>query len=253
MNSKVITLIVFGVLVITTACASGQIETLIEDQANTISEQLSNEGIQLQQEGIGPLEITPLPPGEQHTAPPVEGDGGNINSQGEISTSAAPGGEPGMIESKAPGGITLEGKVESVISWLIYQDQEYPFSITYPDSYAVLPAENRSETAGPELLHQVRFLDRQLASGDTADLEIPNFKIEIYDLGNLSLENFLDENFDRGNREPFTQGEAIGIRVYFDQMIAPNEFFFFTDLRHVYKLTPLGKYSEEMLESFQIQ
>jgi hypothetical protein len=253
MNSKLISLIVFGVLVISTACASGQIETMIEDQANTISEQLSNEGIQLQQEGIGPLEITPLPPGEQHTAPPVQGDGGNINSRGQISTSAAPGGEPGMSESKAPSGITLEGEVESVISWRIYQDQEYPFSIAYPAIYAILPAEIRSETGAPELLHQVRFLDRQLASGDTADLEIPNFRIEIYDLGNLSLETFLDENFDRGNREPFNQGGAIGIRVFFDQMIAPNEFYYFADQSFVYKLTPNGEYSQEMLASFQIQ
>lgn len=253
MNSKVITLIVFGVLVITTACASGQIETLIEDQTNTISEQLSSEGIQLQQEGIGPLEITPLPPGEQRTAPPVEGDGGNINSRGEISTSAAPGVEPGMIESKSPSGMSLESEVESGISWLTYQDQDFPYSIAYPDTYVILPAEIQSGTAGPELLHQVRFLDHQLASGDTADLEIPNFRIEIFDLGNRTLETFLDDEFDRGNREPFNQEGIIGLRVFLDQMIAPNEFYYFTHQNHVYKLTPIGEYSQEMLASFDIQ
>jgi hypothetical protein len=254
MNSKAISIIVFGVLVITAACAPGQIETLIEDQANTISEELTTEGIQLQQEGIGPIEITPPPAGEGHNlAPPSEGDGGNINSLGERSTSTAPDGEPGKIESKAPGGAALEGDVETAISWLVYKDLEFPFSIAYPDIHTILPAEYPSETSGPRLLYRLRFLDSQLASGETADLEIPNFSIEIFDRGELALDQFLDEYFDRGYREPFNQEGINGIRVYFDQLIAPNEFYFVADQDHVYKLTPMGVHSQEMLESFQIQ
>jgi hypothetical protein len=254
MKSKAITLIVFGVLVITTACAPGQLETLIEDQTNTISEQITNEGVQLQQEGIGPIEITPLPAGEEpYLPPPGEGDGGNINSRGERSTGTAPDGEPGKIESKAPSGLTLEGQAETLISWLTYQDQEYPFSIDYPDSYVILPAEVEFETDGPKLLHQLRFLDRQLASGDTADLEVPNFTIEVYELESLSLDTFLDEYFKRGNREPYDHGGLTGFKVFFNQMIAPNEFYYFADQNQVYKLIPLGLYSQEMLESFRIQ
>ncbi|MBY8999224.1 MAG: hypothetical protein KGD60_16070, partial [Candidatus Thorarchaeota archaeon] len=77
-------------------------------------------------------------------------------------------------------------------SWLTYQDQDFHFSIAYPDSYAILPAQNSSAAGGPELLHVLRFLDHQLASGDTAGLEIPNFTIEVFDLGSLSLEKFLE-------------------------------------------------------------
>jgi hypothetical protein len=254
MKRKVLYLIVFGVSVIAAACSPGQIETIIEDQANTISEQIASEAIQLQQEGIGPIEITPPPPGESHSlAPSSAGDGGNINSLGERTTSAASSGEPGMIESKAPGESTLEEAIQPAVSWITHQDQDHSFSIIYPDTYAILPDENPSAEAGPRLIHMIRFLDRQLASGDTADLEIPNFTIQIYDLGNLSLDTFLDEYFELGNREPFSLGGLYGIRVFFDQMIAPSEFYYFADQNHVYKLTPMGEYSQEMLESFKIQ
>jgi hypothetical protein len=254
MISKIIPLIVFGVLVITTACSAGEIDTFIQDQANTVGESLTNEAIQLQQQGIGPLEITPPPPGEGHRlAPAGEGDGGNISSLGEQTTGNTPGGAAGKIESKAPGGLTVEGDLKYAASWLSYNDQEYPFSINYPDTYTLLPAATLSQPSGPTLLHQVRFLDRQLAQASTADLEIPNFTIEIFDLENQSLESFLDAYFEQGERQSINLGNLKGIRIYFDQLIAPNEFYYFANQDLVFKLTPLGEYNQEMLDSFQIQ
>jgi hypothetical protein len=254
MNRKPLFLIVFGMLVISTACAPGQIETLIEDGTNTINEPLASDEMQLLQEGIGPLEITPLPPGENPNLAPSTGlDDGNISSRGEQTTGAASSGEPGMVDSQAPGGLTLEEENQPTVSWLIYQDQDFHFSIAYPDSYTILPAQNSSAAGGPELLHVLRFLDHQLASGDTADFEIPNFTIEVFDLGSLTLENFLDQHIETGNREPVSLGKLNGIRVSLDQLIAPNQFYYFTDQSFVYKLTPLGEYGQQMLESFQIK
>jgi hypothetical protein len=99
----------------------------------------------------------------------------------------------------------------------------------------------------------VRFLDRQLAKASTADLEIPNFTIEIFDLENQSLESFLDAYFEQGERQTINLGNLKGIRIYFDQLIAPNEFYYFANQDLVFKLTPLGEYNQEMLDSFQIQ
>jgi hypothetical protein len=253
MNSKLLFLIVFGMLVITAACAPAQTETRIEDATNTEIEGPASEGIQMQQEGIGPLEITPPPPGGDHNlAPSTDGDGGNINSKGERTTGAASDGEPGMVESKSPSGLTLEGEISAAVDWLTYQDQIFQFSIDYPQSYTILPDEDISSGSEPGSVQNLRFLDRQLADGATADLEIPNFTIEVYDLGNHTLETFLEGNFERGERETIKLGDLIGIRVSFNQLIAPNEFYYFSDHGFVYQLTPMGLYSQEMLETFQI-
>jgi len=158
-----------------------------------------------------------------------------------------------MVDSQAPGGLPLEEELQPAVSWLTYLDQDFHFSIAYPDSYTILPTQNSSDTGGPELLHQLRFLDHQLASGDTAGLEIPNFTIEVFDLGSLTLEKFLEQHLEVGNREPFSLGKLNGIRVSLDQLIAPNQFYYFADQSFVYKLTPLGEYGQQMLESFQIK
>ncbi|MGB5844233.1 MAG: hypothetical protein WBD62_00200 [Anaerolineales bacterium] len=254
MNRKIIIIVAFGMLILSTACAQQEIENLINDANNVKIEQPAGEEIQLQQEGIGPIEITPLSPGDEGSfAPSTDGDGGNISSKGERTTNEASGGEPGMIESKSPSGLTLEEEISQVVNWLSYQDQTYRFSIDYPESYMILPEEGLSLGSEPGLLMNVRFLDQQLASGDTADLEIPDFTIEIFDLGNQTLETFLEDNLERGERERYKLGDLSGFRVYLNQMIAPNEFYYFAEYGFVYKLTPLGMYSQEMLDSFQVR
>ena len=249
------TLIIICVtMILSTACVQQKIETLIEDGTNSINEQLASDEMQLLQEGIGPLEITPLPPGENHNLAPSTGlDDGNISSRGEQTSGGASSGEPGKVDSQAPGGLTMEEDLQPAVSWLTYQDQDFHFSIAYPDTYTILPAQNSSAAGGPELLHVLRFLDHQLASGDTAEYEIPNFTIEVFDLGSLTLEKFLEQHFEIGNKEPFSLGKLNGIRVSLDQLIAPNQFYYFADQSFVYKLTPLGEYGQQMLESFQIK
>lgn len=254
MNRRVHFLIILGMLILSSACTQVEIETLIGDSITTEIEQPASDEIQLQQEGIGPIEITPLPPGDEpNLAPSTDGDGGNINSRGERTTSESSNGEPGMIESKAPSGQTLEKDASLAVNWLTYQDPTYQFSIDYPDAYIILPEEDLPPGSDSGPLKKVRFLDRELAGGATADLEIPNFMIEVYDLGSLSLENYLELNLERGEREAINIGSLSGYRVYLNQMIAPSEFYYFADHGHVYKLTPMGKYSQEMLESFQIR
>jgi hypothetical protein len=199
-------------------------------------------------EGKGPLVITPAP-----------GEDGEISSlPGEIDPSMAEpqggsyGGEPGQINSSAPEEL-LDEEDQQVVTWLTYQDQAFSFSINYPNIYLILPETANSEDDVPAKVHQVRFQDMQLATGDTADFELPNFMIEVFELDDQSLEAFIAQNEPDGFVEAYQVNNLNGFRVYYNQLIAPGEFYFFSANGYVYKLTPLGLYSQEMLHSFQIQ
>jgi hypothetical protein len=252
MTRMPIFIVAFGMLFLTTACVQQDINTLAQNAITPAGEQGMDE-IELQQEGIGPLEITPDSSSANLPVEPAAGqDGGNISSSGERSASESVSGEPGQIDSVAPGGLTLEQDANQPMSWLTYRDQAYSFSIDYPDTYTILP-ETEPFNADLELIHRVRFLDAQLAAGDTAEYEPPNFTVEIFTLGNQALEEFIDNDKSGGGREVYTLGDLTGFRVYFKQLIAPNEFYYFSEHGYVYKFTPLGLYAEEMLHSFEIE
>ena len=47
-------------------------------------------------------------------------------------------------------------------------------------------------------------------------------------------------------------GAGDALRVRRAILLAPNEFYYFSTERYVYRLTPLGLYSGDMLGSFQL-
>ena len=254
MNRRIFFLFILGVLILSTACAHQESVPLTGEINHSESAAAPTGDIQLQQEGIGPLEITPPPPGEESSfAPPARGDGGNIGSQGERTTAEVPGGQPGMVDSKSPGEPNLEQETSPAVGWLTYRDPDFHFSIQYPENLVILPDQNPPADTKPGLLREVRFLDEQLTGSDTAGLEIPQFSIAVFNQGDQTLEAFLDTNQVRGERENYIQGNLSGLRVTLNQMIAPNNFYYFTEHGYVYRLTPLGPLSQEMLESFQVQ
>lgn len=253
MNRIFSSLIVLGLLFLATACASGNLVAPDEGLGTPDSEAGGDE-IQLLHEGKGPLEITPDPDGRENTTTSsADQGGGNISPSGGESQSKTTGEESGQIESFAPSGLVAdEGEIKPV-DWLNYQDQAFLFSIDYPDTYTILPETILLEETDPVMAHRVRFQDIALATGDTASFEIPKFTIEIFELGDLTLDAFLDNYATGAEREVYTQGDLTGFRVFFNRLSAPNEFYYFSSHGYVYKLTPLGKYSEEMLHSFQIK
>jgi hypothetical protein len=253
MTRTTISFIVFGMFILTTACVQQDIDTLAQNVITPAAEK-GIDAIELLQEGIGPLEITP---DSSNANLPIDSsadqDGGNISSTGERSTQEPISGEPGQINSVAPGGLTLEQDAGQPVNWLTYRDQAYSFSIGYPDTYIILPKTEPSTNFDPELIHRVRFQDAQLAAGDTAEYEPPKFSIEIYTLGDQTLEDFISSVVSGGEREVYPLGNMTGFRVHFKQLIAPNEFYYFSEHGYVYKLTPLGLYVQEMLHTFQIE
>jgi hypothetical protein len=253
MNRKFYSLIVFGVLFLATACASGNLVAPDEGSGTPASEEGGDE-IQLLYEGKGPIEITPDPGDrDKSTSSSADQDGGNISPSGGSVQSKTLGEESGQIDSFAPSELIAdEGEIKPV-DWLTYQDQAFLFSIDYPDTYTILPVDLGLEDKDPILIHRVRFQDKVLATGDTASFEIPKFTIEIFELDDQTLDAFLDNYAAGAEREVYTQGDLTGFRVFFNRLSAPNEFYYFSSHGYVYKLTPLGKYSDEMLHSFQIR
>jgi hypothetical protein len=253
MSRATILIIVFGVFLLTSACAQQDISTLSQSVIAPTNEQEEDE-IALQQEGIGPLEITPDSPNAKQPADsPEDQVEGNISSSGERSSGETINGELGKIDSVPPEGYALEQGADESVNWLTYRDQDYHFSIDYPDTYTILPENDPLNEVDTELIHRVRFLDAQLTTGDTAEYEPPNFTVEIYPISDQTLEEFINNDIKGGNLEAFTFGNLSGIRLYFIQLIAPNEFYYFSNDAYIYKLTPLGPYSQEMLQSFQIE
>jgi len=109
------------------------------------------------------------------------------------------------------------------------------------------------QTIYPSLVQRVRFLDAELARGDTADVEPPQFSIEVFDNPSpLPLGQWLDvNNASKGSREEIEIDSVSCTQVTLPILMAPNQFIYCAFKDHVYKFTPLGLFSQDMLKSFK--
>lgn len=240
-------LILSGILLLSATCSTESPVPQAVSADNSGKQEVVEEGQPLY-EGKGPLVIIPAP-GEDGKIPSLPGE---IDPSMAEPQGGSYGGEPGQINSSAPEEL-LDEEDQQDVTWLTYHDQAFSFSINYPNIYLTLPESTNSGDDDPANVHQVRFQDIQLATGDTADFEIPSFSIEVFDLGDHSLEGFIALNEPDGLMEAYQENRLSGFRVSHKRLIAPNEFYFFSANGYVYKLTPLGIFSQEMLHSFQIE
>jgi len=248
MKRILIPLIISGALLLATACAPETAYSPGEGSDVPAQAQVEDE-IQLLGDGIGPLEITP-DTSEAINEDQSSGDqtGGNISSSGKQSAGTSTDEQPGFIGSSAVG----DSEENRAIDWLTYLDTEYKFSIDYPKVYTILPEIDPLNDSERTMLQRVRFQDIDLAVGDTAEYEIPQFTIEVFDLEAQSLEIYLDIKAPGEKREAITLGELAGYKISFNQLRAHNEYYYFPGHGYVYRLTPLGQYNDDMLHSFQI-
>jgi hypothetical protein len=137
--------------------------------------------------------------------------------------------------------------------WQVYANEQFGFSIAYPDSYVILDKDNPRDPAVEGRLYQVRFQESKLAASDTADLQLPQFRIELFEKRQgTTLERWLDEHGIGGGRSVVTISDCNGYKVSYQTMQAPNEFYYVASDTYVYRLTPLGAYSEAMVAAFRI-
>jgi hypothetical protein len=150
------------------------------------------------------------------------------------------------------------GATDDARRWRVYDDKSYGFTIKYPRQFVILPEKGGQGTDAAGRLHRVRFQDRKVASWQTADLEPPQFTIEVFQAdGASSLREWLERAqwVAAGDTvEPFEVGGARdGVRVRLMQQLAPNEFYYVATEKYVFRLTPLGPLGPDMLASFRLK
>jgi hypothetical protein len=141
--------------------------------------------------------------------------------------------------------------------WRSYRNRDYGFSLRYPSEYVVLRERKGEAGAGPRALARVRFQERGRAAGQFADLEPPQFSVEVFEpAGRGSLREWLREAGWLDERDAAEavelEGALEGLHVRKAAQMAPNEFYFYRTGRHLYRLTLLGEHSPAMLASFKL-
>ncbi|HBL25865.1 MAG TPA: hypothetical protein DD490_03415 [Acidobacteria bacterium] len=139
--------------------------------------------------------------------------------------------------------------------WTAYTDP-YGFTVSYPASLVLLPEPEPLPALRPPLLHRVRFLDRQLAAGDTAALEPPQFSVEVFAAPSGPLRPWLEDNGRLSNGSGVEILEVPGaheaLRIRDPQMLAPNEFFWVAAGPNAFLIVALGPEGEAMRKTFRL-
>ncbi len=160
--------------------------------------------------------------------------------------------EPGTAPAGGPaGGTTMPGPAP--VQWLAYRDERFGFSFQYPDNYVILEEVELLSQIDPNLLHRVRLLEKQLAESETAQLQPPNFSVEVFsNPSGLPLRQWIESHAAlQGEQTDETIGGAQCVRVTLTTLMAPNEFHFCAHSGYVYRLIALTPYQEQMLASFR--
>lgn len=193
-------------------------------------------------------------PNTSQEIPPRTGDnGGIITSNGDrIDSGGDNSGAPGVSGSSNGGGDS-GGYVEwPSLTLKTYVDEKYGFSISYPDFYVVQlgPMAGSQPAVMPKYV--VRFQDKKIAEGATADFEPPLFMIEIFsDKGDLTLKDWIIKNQFASQGATFVDVEKPSanesIRVTLPTLMAPNSSIYYSVGQYIYRVTFLSPYSEQML------
>jgi hypothetical protein len=188
-------------------------------------------------------------------SPPAPTTQAVISSSGEVLADTGGGIGPTSVEAQMPA--IPESPAEQPAQptdWLRYTDQQFGFSITYPNTYVLLDAATASAAAANPV-HRVWFQDKTIASGATAALEPPAFAVDVFaNPDGLALAQWLDANEPHrdATRTAVTVGDTPGYKVALTSYVAPGQFYYVAAGNAVYRLTPLGQYGEEMLKSFRL-
>jgi hypothetical protein len=134
--------------------------------------------------------------------------------------------------------------------WRVYRNNDYFIELLYPPDYAIVQA--RDQLQPPPLL-RVWFKKASMVNSPIAEREPPTLALDVYE---KPLQEPLDawlsgsgllRNFTRLVKEPVELGGAEGVRVVEQTMAAPNTFYYVARGPYVYRFTPLGGPSDEML------
>lgn len=161
---------------------------------------------------------------------------------------------PSAAAANHGAGIEENGNPEkgAAMQWTTYTDPAFGFSLSYPDSYAILPERERLARIAPHLLGRCRFLEHDLARSEFAEMEPPKFSVEIYaNPAGQSLQGWIQEHAPGGDLEDIVLDTRNCLQLSLRAQMAPNQFVFCAYDERIYKFTPMGTSSREMLNSFK--
>lgn len=198
-------------------------------------------------------------PDEEVAEEEVPGADEVVTSEGEqvVPSGEAGAGVPGKAGSGAAPGEGSQVREKREVQWLVYRNEEFGFQVRYPSVYVLLPPSQTTMEGSeePRPVAEFLFQDQDLARGDTAAMEPPQFAIRIFanDAG-LSVDQWLRQNEVLGTEEfqveAYSLGGVEGVRLTSRLLMAPGRHIYVAKGRYVFQLTPLGEYSNQMLASF---
>ena len=134
-----------------------------------------------------------------------------------------------------------------VSTWAVYQNDQYGLTLRYPPDYAIVPPGDQPQ---PPPTFRVWFQEAALKDSPVASRLPPQFAVDVYEnASRQSLDGWLAAmpNVTRFSRDRATVGEVEGVRLTNQALVAPNVFYYVARGPFVYRFTPLGAFSDQML------
>lgn len=173
-----------------------------------------------------------------------------VCSQSPLQTGGTAGAVAPAEPSRPDASVTEGG------DWQIYRNQQYSLVFRYPPIYTLRV---REDTSDPDRLFRISLLPAHAVGSPLEDRIPPAFAVDVYDNSvRRSIEELLKEkgfspDKSRYSVSAITIGGFPGLRVTDRAQLAPNIFYYVAREGYVYRFTPLGLHSRQILESVQFE